>query len=185
MGTRGEQEEQVGRGGNLLFPLTLGSIGLIDIGEGPIGWVNLRWARRANSGNLGSSYSSYTCHLDYGVRDLRLRPPGVTITSTLIRKFLGSFGRAIDMKWRDDGRGLAVTDRLNGDSSIKKPIMQSAAPLMTYRNTLFITSHPREGCWVIETESPAKETWAAPSKEFWDCYQRIAKHLIAPTPSDR
>lgn len=143
-----------------------GSLGLIDILEGPIRWVNVR---RVSHGQYRTDY--YT---DYGVPDARLghSSPKLRIHSVRVRSF-PLFGRVIDLRWEGTDFHREIISRLSMEYSIKSPIMKSG--------DVTIEIHGIRKCWTISTM-----TSRAPSKELWDCYQTIAQHLLSAwLPADR
>ncbi len=153
MAERGRPEEKIGG---------KDSLGLIDIPEGPISWVNVR---KEYSGGESGSTDYYT---DYGVPDPRLGTnfKGAVIFTHRKKKF-PLFGKVVDLYWEgNDFSDLGIIDRMNSDISIKHPIMET--------RDVEIWPHDDHGCWIISVES--KEP---PSEELWNCYQTIAKHLLA------
>ena len=140
------------------------SPGLIEIPEGPIRWVNVRKETRQD---LPDVY--YT---DYGVPDPRLEPnfsKTVRIKSVRKKNF-PLLGEVVDLRWEllweGEDFGLAVINRLNSDFRLKEPIMKS--------RDVTIDTHGDHSCWIISTK-----TRDPPSEELWDCYQKIAQHLLA------
>lgn len=156
MAERGRPEEEIEGGG---------SLGLIDIPEGPIHWVNVRKQRDRLSESV-----SYTYHIDYGVSDPRLglASPEMYICSVRKKDF-PLVGRVVDFYWEGDDSGLGIIERLKSDAVIKYAIMVSL--------DVKIRAHWDHGCWIISTE-----TSVPPSEELWDCYQAIAQHLLAKWP---
>ena len=137
------------------------SLGMIDIAEGPIRWVNVR-KRQPRGPDASVAY--YT---DYGVPDTRLEPdsPRPRIESVRIKTSL-LVGQVVDLRWRGEDFGLGIVSRLNSDASIKGPIMRS--------RDVTIQAYSDHKCWIISTE-----TRDPPSGELWSCYQAIARHLLA------
>ncbi len=143
------------------------SHGLIDIPKGPIRWVNLCKEIR------GSGESNYTVDFtEYGVPDSRLGRgfPSILIESVR-KKTFPLVGDVVDLHWKGNDSGLGIIERLKNDTVIKRPIMES--------RDVTIHAHGDHGCWTIETQ-----TDNPPWGEVWNCYQAIAKHLLAewPTP---
>ena len=135
-----------------------GSIGLIEIPEGPIRWVNV--CKRGY--NPETHY--YT---DYGVPDPRLEPDSQEpfMHSVRNKTFLG-FGQVVDVQWEGEDWGTGVIDRLNSDHQLKHPIMES--------HDVKIEAIGDYGCWIISIK-----TRDIPSEELLSCYQTIAQHLLA------
>ena len=144
MAARHRPEEKVGG---------YGSLGIIDIAKGPIRWVNVR--KESHSSNTVSYTLNYT---EYAVPDTRLGPnsPWVRINTVRV-KSSPVFGKVVDLRWEGNDFGLGVISRLNSDTSIKHPIMES--------RDVTIHAHRVHRCWIISTE-----TRDPPSLELWICY---------------
>jgi len=151
---RGWTEGQIREG----FP------GLITIREGPIRWINVR---EETSPDWEGASTYFT---EYGVPDHRLghNSPNLTIQSVRSKAF-PLVGPVVDLHWKGEDSGLGLTERLNNDILIKKPVMDS--------RDVEIRSDPDNGCWIISTQ-----THRAPSAKLWYCYQAIARHLLAEWP---
>jgi len=171
---RGRAEENIECGENSK------SLGMIDIPEGPIRWVNV--IKR-------TVHQEDTYYIKYGVGDARLHPgyvsrqpgewepllvrpgpylrdlPEARIKSVRTKTF-PVVGRVIDLHWKGKDFGLGIIDRLNSDMSIRHVIMSSG--------DVEVSAHRRHECWVI-----SEKTDSAPSLKIWNCYQRIAQYLLA------
>ena len=150
---RGDEEENIEKG------VRSKSLGLIEIYEGAIHWVNLV-RKRMQTENW--------YYIKYGVPYPRLQPdsPHVRIKSVRIRTS-PLFGQVVDLRWKGKDSGLGIISRLNSDISIKHPIM-------TQLNCdVKIRAHGNHECWIISTENDPL------TAELWSCYQAIARHLLA------
>ncbi len=149
-----------------------GSHGPIYISKGPIRWINVR------SINLGSPtwlLSQTRYYIDYGVPDERLVPFSRELEIKLVRKKTAPiFGQIVDSCWKGRPSGLGIINRLNNDLSITT-ILMSVKKLRIhtddYRDVIYGNWYR---CWVIETR-----TRMPPSMELWNCYQKIARYLLA------
>ena len=152
MAERGRVEEKFGGEG---------SLGLIEIPEGPIRWVNVR--KVTSIGVQGGSSTYYT---QYGVPDSRLEPnfPRYRIKTVRV-KTVPLVGRVVDLRWEGDDSDLGIISRLNSDAQLKQPIMES--------RDVTVQAHSDHRCWIISTK-----TRDVPSGELWNCYQTIACHLL-------
>jgi hypothetical protein len=128
------------------------SLGLIDIGEGPISWMNLREVRDSDHVVTGRE-------LEYGVPDAR-NLPKVWVRSVRVKTFPG-------VRWEGEDSGLGIMDFLN-DAASRSSILADSG------QDLAIRTRPQLYCWTI-----TEKGWAGPSPELWSCYQTIARHLIA------
>jgi hypothetical protein len=133
------------------------SLGIIDIGEGPIHWVNIRID--VNGTNW----------IDYGVPDPRLSQsePKVLIQARF-QKTLFGLGRVVDLVWQGEDSSLGILHRLNSDMPLKNTLMRTNV----YDFTIINNNNP--GCWIISVAYPIP-----PTEELWNCYQSIAEHLLS------
>lgn len=133
---------------------------LIDITRGPIRWVNVR---KAEDKEGGSSY-----YIDYGVPDPRLRPdlPELPKIKSVHKRSYPIVGPVVDLHWKGKDSGLGIIDRPNGDILVRQQILRTQG--------VKICAHGEYRCWTISTweEDP-------PSGHLWNCYQAIARHLLA------
>ena len=152
MAVRGRPEEDTGKG----------SLGIIDIDDGPIPWVNVRKVTRGG-GQYGGGTDYYT---DYRV-NVPYRPPNATIRSDRRKSFLRA--KVIGAHWSstgsegDSGLVADVLRRLGEEAYVR-------AAIVATRDVEIIGSGVG---WIISTQ-----TREAPSRQAWYCYQAIARHLI-------
>jgi hypothetical protein len=141
-----------------------GSMGLIDIENSPIPWINI-WCRGSGEG--------ITYGMDYGIPDPRPLPH-IYIRSVRIRDF-PLFGNVIDVRWnvnyairRDYKEDLRMAQHLTTDQAIRTAIIFN-------RDEITVYTRPEHGCWIIPHNGIE-----APNPSQWECYQRIATVLTAP-----
>ena len=136
------------------------ALGVIDIPEGPIRWVTLKCDE--------SEYST-TCYSEYGIPDPQVVPgvPKVWLMTVHLKSF-PLLGKVVDLQWRGQDSQSGLIDRLMSDFSTRQAIMNIHA--------LEIETYPSHGSWILTAW-----VWAAPSTELWDCYQAIARQLLATT----
>lgn len=145
------------------------SLGVIDIAEGPIRWVNVT----QETITWGGEDPPLLHFVVYGVPDPRVGPgfPKVRVKITGVR-------------WKGKDFGLGIVDRLSQDVSVASAIMDGA--INPFLNVMWpravprveIRAYPYRSCWMLATPT------LAPSKQEWDCYQAIARHLLAtPIPT--
>ena len=174
----GRPEEKIGVEGNQnldRFCLNGISLGLIDIPEGPIRWVNIR---------SEPSESGIIYYTNYGVPNPRLGPasPEMHIYSVRKKNF-PLVGKVVDLHWKGRGwyytpapvknQGLRIIDRLKSDILIKHPLIKESYDVKIHASR-------DHGCWIISTE-----TRGPVSEDLWNCYQAIARHLLAEWPPSR
>ncbi len=155
LAARGRPEEKITSGR---------SLGLIDMPGGSIQWTNVRTEYH----HIGTS-GGYSYHVEYGVPDSKVTLAYHRLRIRAIRvKNFPLFGRVVDLHWEGDDLGLELIGRLNGETSIKNPLLRSGE--------LSIRAYGEYGCWIISTHL-GKVVF--PSAELWTCYQTIARHLLA------
>ena len=148
------------------------SLGLINIKDGPIHWINLI----REEGITVSHVPVSKYHMDYGVPlTNKSEITRESIFPVRLRRF-PIFGPVVRIHWRSRGWGGKVADQLNGDPLMGQPTLMDASIELTY--------HPRNTCWLIsarETRIRTANEWRIPSREQWDAYQVLAKHLVTAT----
>ena len=157
MATRGRVEEGI---------CGSGSLGIIHILEGPIRWVNVR-KEELYTGPGEYRIDYYT---EYGVPDRRLGPKLTVPIESVRKKHVPVLGPAYDVRWEGKDYGGGIISRLNSDEQLKEPIKNS--------RDVKIESMGDYGCWIMVTK-----TRDVPSLQLWDCYQKIAEHLLVGWPS--
>ena len=141
-----------------------GSLGIIHIPEGTIRWINVRTETHSTGQYGGGGFDYYT---EYGVPDPKLGfdSPWLRIKSTRVKK-PPILGEVVDLRWWGEDFGFGIVSRLNSDVQLKQPLMES--------RDVTIEAHGEHRCWIISTK-----TRDVPSEELWNCYQKIARHLLA------
>jgi hypothetical protein len=166
-------------------------LGFIDINKGPIRWVTIR--NETHGAPVSSSRPTY--YTEYGVPDPRLTDEVCEQRNGLlhnIRRALLTFlglelhllkirikstrvksspmpGQSIDVHWSGTDLNLGIIKRLNDDITIKGPLIESPQ--------VRICAYGYYRCWIISIKT--NKAPSSPSRELWDCYQKIAKHLLA------
>jgi len=157
------------------------SLGLIEIRHRPIRLLNV----------LTKSY-----HTQYGYEDFYRNVylvPDSTIfpESTMFRegyetpvrgygrsvrvKSVPLFGRVVDLRWEGNFKGNLIK-RLDKDVSLKESLIR-------LEEDITIISYPEYGCWTISPPSLSNQL-TTPSREQWDCYETIARHLLESTENE-
>ena len=171
MAPRGRAEERI-------FPRdrrSLWSLGVIDIAEGPIRWVNV------TRGTLDTdNETDRSPYLVYGVPDpkVRSRFPEVRLEAISVhepvperRWWFLKFpvrGPVIRVGWGGYDFGLGIVRHLNQNVLVPRPPLESP-----YGVSFEIGAYPDRRCWILTVN------WVlAPSKQEWDHYQSIARHLL-------
>ena len=140
------------------------SRGIIDISKGPIRWVNVVLGHSWTVNEEGPYF------IKCGIPDSRIGPdfPRVRIKSVRKKRF-PLFGSVVDLYWKGNDFGLGIISRLNGDISLKPPLIKS--------NDVKISAHfchgQDQGCREISTKMRD-----IPYESLWNCYLKIADYLL-------
>jgi hypothetical protein len=177
---RGLHEEGISGG------LMGSSIGLIEVQESPIRWVNMLE-------HPASRYASAAFTNVYVVPDHRVRSGGYMELRSVRQRNASVYGRVIDLYWTANFVGTRVItspeeewdedmednllERINNDRSLKEGLIRLNEDIM-------VRSVPSFWCWAISSGSYQESGLGhesrrlAPSREQWDCYEMIARHLL-------
>ena len=166
---RGRPEEEIYTGAD-----DEGSLGVIDIVEGPIRWINVTWGTRASVA-LDTSWVDVYHSLVFGVPDPKVRSgfPEVRLNAIPVRereRFWLS-GRVIRVRWEGEDFGLGIVEHLSQNIQLPTASLESIGEV---GYDFEIRARPDHGCWILTVEGVL-----APSKQEWDCYQSIASALLA------
>jgi len=152
------------------------SEGLIEIRHSPIRLVNL--LRKVTFTYQGISREAYKAV--YLVPDSTIPwncyEPIIHGYRRSVRiRSIPLFGRIVDVRWEGTFESGILT-RLSQDTLLNQTLVR-------LRQDIEIVSYPEYGCWTISPPSlwdavrtPKRLT--APPREQWDCYERIARHLL-------
>lgn len=160
----GRIEQHIGIGGLVKVH---SSLGLIEIMDGPIGWINLKEARQGKGpeGGVEITYS-----MDYGVPLAGEPKLSRAWVFALGRKKFPIFGPVVQLRWKGGGWGQKVADQLNWDGLMLQPSVMGHGMELTW--------NPEHFCWTISTEA-----WRVPSMEQWNAYLALARHLVTTRES--
>lgn len=158
------------------------SLGLIAISDSPIRWVNVCEFE-------GGQYTSTTYRNVYLVPDPRVAGEGYLELKSVRVKSKPVFGEVVDLRWQAKfvfverwlwgrpalevkrvplGSESDLVTRLNDDSELKER-------LTMLKEDVKIRSYPSWG-WAIESGHSIKQPML--SREQWNCYETIARHLL-------
>jgi hypothetical protein len=142
-------------------------LGLVRIRNRPIHWINvIHHIEPAGEGAVTHSYLNLylvpASHVPYVEIDISDYP---VVAMSRIVKDKPIFGNISGIRW--EGRLKdSLIPKLTDDSSI------FAAMFIE----VFIRSFPAYKCWEIDRGS--SPVFCGPLKEEWDCYERMAEHLL-------
>ena len=142
------------------------SLGVIDIVEGPIRWVNVLKASYPDANDDVDRY------LVYGVPDPKIQSgfPKVGVESVSVRNF-PLFGRFIGVRWKGEDFGLGIVEHIS-QNIVAREFFES-----TREGSFEIRACPDWRCWILKVEVVLDL-----SKQEWDSYQSIARHLLGTPP---
>jgi len=145
------------------------SLGLIEIRDSPIRWVNVIKEKRSEEVDYRNVYV---------VRDQNVSARGEyrLIESVQVRK-MPLFGRVVDIRWEGKLQDNLIR-RLNEDVLLIRSLIK-------LKEKVTVRSFPEYKCWSISSSrtSTGNIPWIlfarpAPSRAQWDCYETIARHLL-------
>ncbi len=168
MAPRGRAEEGIARSRRR-------SLGVIDIVEGPIRWVNVTIQTAPNY--LDTTWGDEGYYLMYGVPDPKVRSgfPAVRLEAKSVYESVPDrrwwflkfpvLGPVIGVRWEGNDLGLGIVQHLNQNAAADRALQE----IWAWRDL---------SCWILTVAEVL-----APSKQEWDCYQSIASHLLwTPLP---
>jgi hypothetical protein len=161
------------------------SIGLLEVQDSPIRWINMLE-------HPASRYAAAAFTNVYVVPDNRVRSGGYLELRSTRQRNASVYGRVIDLYWTANFVGTRVTatseewdedmeerllDRMNSDNSLKERLIRLNEDIM-------VRSVPNFWCWAISSGSYQESGLGlearklGPSREQWECYEMIARHLL-------
>ena len=194
LATRGQREENVGD------PRHGKSLGLIEIQGSPIRWVNV--LKETKSYGPQSSISVHT--FAYLIPDVTIHRE--TYLRSVGKRDAPIFGRVVDVRWKgnfedffqakeevvfDESDIIRLREQirlLNEDAMLNQDLLNLPEEIEIY-------SYPEYGYWAISPKKsdtkkqyeggPFGYSWQpVPSRELWDCYETIARHLLEPVEGE-
>jgi hypothetical protein len=158
---RGIPEETYARGLSAQFGAGE-SVGVIALHGVPTPFVNIRLRSGANG---AGHYLA-----DYLLPDDRLSPKLAKLAvSGAIERNFPLFGKPKAVYWKGNDASTGLIDRLNNDMGLKQRLLHTLGDFSPSK----IIAMSQHGFWVIR--APAN---GQPSREIFDIYQSIARHLM-------
>jgi len=153
------------------------SLGLIEVRHSPIRLVNVLTKSVYQGQNYG--YEDFYKNV-YLVPDSTIFPDSTMFWEgyempvhgygrSVRVKNVPLFGRVVGLRWKGEFDGDIIT-------GLGQDVLLNLT-LIRLKEDIEIHSYPEYGCWTISTPSNQDEP-TAPSREKWDCYERIARHLL-------
>lgn len=169
------------------------SIGLIEVRDSPIQWINMLE-------HPASRYATAAFTNVYVVPDNRVRSGGYLELRSTRQRNASVYGRVIDLYWTANFVGTRVVnapeeewdedmeerlvDRMNSDTSLKEGLIR-------LNEDITVRSVPNFWCWAISSGSYQESGLGqearklGPSREQWECYEMIARHLLESSKERR
>ena len=164
LGERGRPEEKAG-------PLSgCTSIGLIDVPQGPIRWINV-----AECDSPWQYSKGYRILCGVPASKLSKSLPRAKISAVLVKAF-PVVGKVVDLRWKGDDHGTGVIDRLGDDSSLKNLWLEARKESWweDVGTEWVIRFHADLSSWVI---GPVFHPHLMAREKIWQCLQKIAAHF--------
>ncbi len=162
---RGQVQEEIGME-------SAESLGLIEIRQSPVRLVNVLKEKIQTVSQGGGGFTSTNYIGVYLIHDPEVdKMERIYIESTRVKNF-PVFGRVIDLRWKDYTYTAVpnLIKRLGQDESLKQA-------LISLKEDIKVESYPDCACWAIRPPGYGSKV-PAPSREQWDCYETIARHLL-------
>ena len=153
---RGRIEEKIAK------PFLMGSLGIIDVQEGPIGWINIVRKRRDKNGP----------EIKYVLLAI---PDGKAIKNkkavdikTVRKKTFPLFGKIVDTCWKGKDNDLGLITILSDDVDVKN--------LAKRIGNLLVRNHYEEAFrgWILRVDRTF-----SPTSQDWQTIQKIANCLLS------
>jgi len=157
------------------------SLGLIEIRDSPIRWVNVIKEKRdvAQGQSVGSEEVIYKNV--YVVPDPHVSTKGgYRLIETAQVKSTPVVGRVVDIRWKSKSHDKLIR-------GLSEDVLLNQA-LIKLKENVTVRSFLEHNCWSISSSrtSTGNIPWIlfarpAPSQAQWDCYEMIARHLLEPS----
>ncbi|MFC1984460.1 hypothetical protein ACFLU0_00395 [Chloroflexota bacterium] len=137
------------------------SLGVIDIPEGPIRWINL--VKRDRSRNSPPRW-----WVVFGIPDERPNSKYQAVRiKTVRKKTFPLFGKVVDVRWKGKDYSTGLIDVLSNDEVVKN--------LATRIGNLTVRSYVKEfQGWTLLVDRRIK-----PVKQDWEALQKIAGYILS------
>lgn len=137
------------------------SLGIIDIPEGSIRWINIAKKDRSKD-------SPPHWRIIHGIPDDRPISKQQTFKiKTVRKKTFPLFGKVVDVRWEGEDYNIGLIDILSNDTSVKNTAIQLG--------NLEVRSHTDKfQGWTVKVDRRIK-----PTHLHWETFQKIAEHLLS------
>ena len=145
-------------------------LGLIKIQNSPIRWVSVIRvsSEHYHIDSLGSRSVSYRCRNVYIVPDATVVKGEYRFIECVPAKRSRHASQPTDIQWKSRLQDRLYY-RLSEDMLLNRSLIQ-------LKQNITIKSFPGQACWSMYSSRFGS---GAPSRSEWDCYEMIARHLLA------
>ncbi|MBA7670594.1 hypothetical protein ES703_78740 [subsurface metagenome] len=153
------------------------SLGLIEIRDSPIRWVNVLDIVR---GKGTQSEAEAVVHRNvYVVPNSSVSSKGGYMLAKSVRvKSTPLIGRVVDIRWEGGKSHGNLMRRMSDDVLLNQSLIR-------LKEDVTIRGFPEYNCWAILSSRSSVGGFLggffghpAPSRKQWDCYETIARHLL-------
>ena len=161
MAERGREEEKIRSGNKWLFQR---SLGVIDIEDGPIQWINV--VRLKSRDKNGPPIHRVV----FGIADPNLPESHHPLKLTTVRKkSFPLFGKIVAVDWNGDSALLPLITAFSNDAAVDQVVKELG--------NLQVRTHPgRFRGFTVEVDRKFR-----PTLEHWEAIHKIAEYLLAST----
>jgi len=156
------------------------SLGLIEIRDRPIRWVNVR--KHATGENTADVYTNV-----YLVPDRRVPKRGYLELKSVRVRNVPLFGRVVDLRWKPKFvrvmiKSMPTLTRKSVPVKMESKLIGRVIEDVSLKESLIrlnedVTIRSLEDWgWAISTSVKSRQP--PPSRKQWDCYETIARHLL-------
>ena len=141
------------------------SLGIIDILEGPIKWINV--TKRDGSQHSPPQWWIVLCIPDERLPSIHDAAHDTIEISTVRRKLFPLFGKVVDVTWTGEDHGAGLARTLSHDAAVKK--------LSARVGNLEVRSYSEEfQGWTLQVDRRLR-----PTPQDWKTITTIAEHLLS------
>jgi hypothetical protein len=161
MGERGREEERIRSGFKLLLQR---SLGVIDIEDGPVKWINVVRLKSRDKN------APPVHRVVFGIPNNNLPEKHHSLKlSTVRKKSFPLFGKVVDVDWKGDSDLLPLITEFSNDVTVDQVVKELG--------NLQVRTHPgRFRGFTVEVDRKFR-----PTLEHWEAIHKIAEYLQAST----
>jgi hypothetical protein len=161
MSERGREEERIRSGFKLLLQQ---SLGVIDIEDGPVEWINVVRLKRRDK------HGPPVHRIVFGIPSNNLPEKHHPLKlSTVRKKSFPLFGKVVAVDWKGDSALLPLITDFSNDDAVNRVVKEAG--------NLQVRTHPGQfRGFTVEIDRKFR-----PTLEYWEAIHKIAEYLQATT----